>query len=113
MRTTHDWPTPAAADAELVSNGAYRGARHSLASQAVSAPLLPDERLAWLAARDYCTAKAKQHRPAFWLLFVLGARRHRGSGIRADANNHKLKLYAVAVDQLVDRLTPDERRTLR
>jgi hypothetical protein len=79
----------------------------------VSAPLLPDERLAWLAARDYCTAKSKQHRPGFWLLYVLGARRHRGGAVRAEANNEKLKLYAVAVDQLVERLNPDERRTLR
>jgi hypothetical protein len=79
----------------------------------VGAPLPSDERLAWLAARDYCIARAQQHGAGFWLLYVLGARAHRGEGIRQDSSNEKLKLYAVVVDQLVGRLTPQERDTLR
>jgi hypothetical protein len=81
----------------------------------VTDPVLPDERLAWLAAREYCTIRAKHPiidarelvRP-FWRSRMLG----RIAGRHEDAEE-RMKLYAVAVDQLVERLTPADRQRLR
>ena len=76
---------------------------------------LTDERLAWLAARDYCTKRARSHRPAFWLFYVVGVivtvggvARMRRMGI-----DEKLADYAFAVDDVARRLTPEDRAKLR
>jgi hypothetical protein len=80
----------------------------------VTAPRLPDERLAWLAARDYCTEKASA-RTGLKILHSLNLlfRSRDVRGVRNEGSNEKLKLYAVAVDQLVSRLNQDERQILR
>jgi hypothetical protein len=78
----------------------------------VSAPhRLTDERLAWLAAKEYCERQASAHGPFFWVFVVLSAGRAAQTWRRGIKD--KLMDYGVAVDDLARRLSPEERATLR
>jgi len=72
---------------------------------------LTDERLAWLAAREYCDRQARATGAFFWLSLLFGF----GAGARVWRRRVKEKLmdYGIAVDDVSRRLTAEERATLR
>jgi len=79
---------------------------------AVSTPdRLTDERLAWLAAKDYCDRQARVTGPLAWLAILLT--RGRAAGVRRLRVQDKLMDYGLAVDDVSRRLTAEERATLR
>ena len=78
-----------------------------------------DERLAWLAVRDQLSRKAGRARLLSRLLGGRGAR-YRKDGVLLDSGGRdneiigeKMRDYALAVDDVAQRLTSDERRILR
>ena len=76
---------------------------------------LTDERLAWLAAQDYCAARAKHLNPALRALavFVAILSVGRSARVRRAAVQQKQIDYGFAVDTVADRLSADERTVLR
>jgi hypothetical protein len=83
-------------------------------------PQLTDERLAWLAVRKDLRTMSVPH-PALRILFALvrvrtGGRRLAWSGetnVADDMKDKKMRVYAVAVDELSRRLSKEERVVLR
>jgi hypothetical protein len=72
---------------------------------------LTDERLAWLAVRDYCDRQASGHSGGFWLATILT--RRGGASTRGEQRRKKMEAYAFIVDDLVRHLSPEERAHLR
>jgi hypothetical protein len=82
----------------------------------MSGPWLTDERLCWLAVRDELNRKARGGSAMF--LRIFGASRGRRAMAAArdatgDIVSNRLRHYAVAVDELAEQLSPEERQTLR
>ena len=79
---------------------------------AVSTPhRLTDERLAWLAAKEYCDRQARAAGPFLWLAILVSFGRAAAEWRRGIAD--KLMDYGLAVDDVSRRLTAEERATLR
>jgi hypothetical protein len=85
-------------------------------------PQLTDERLAWLAVRDELARKARRGGLLGRLLAGVSGRRHVitrdgkviDTGNRSQAQlSDKMGDYAFAVDDVAQRLSTPERRTLR
>lgn len=81
-----------------------------------------DERLCWLAMRDYCAKKSSKRGLFGWLglLTAASGRGYRGAAATGivndsyrDARSDKMGDYAFAVDDAARTLKPDERAHLR
>jgi len=79
-------------------------------------PKLTDERLCWLAMRDYVDEKSRKV-GLFRLFTYLGSGRRGGTRAGSDMRREQtsgVKIdYALAVDQAADKLSYDERLHLR
>lgn len=82
----------------------------------MNGPKLTDERLCWLAVRDELRRKARG-RGVVALMRILAASPGRGRRLRSDDANElvadRMRHYAFAVDELAERLDPQERQVLR
>ncbi len=78
----------------------------------MATPQLTDERLAWLAVRDEVQELCK---PAavVRILRVIIRRRAVDRGIQNEITDDKMRVYAIAVDELSRRLTREDRLVLR
>jgi hypothetical protein len=90
---------------------------------------LSDDRLAWLAMRDYCQKQARRQGPFGWLLTLFAGRStggvvrssgtdltvvsNSGRDLRREIRGERMMDYSLAVDSCAQRLTAEERVALR
>jgi hypothetical protein len=70
-----------------------------------------DERLAWLAAKDYCTKKSWTPPPGYGLMLILTVGMI--SRIYREKAKETMRDYSFAVEDVTRRLSADERTVLR